>query len=104
MVHVNRRLYSVMNKHKTNVPVTAIDITEMEREEERRGEDRRRRRGSGREGRRERRQTLTRGSFSKTLLLPLENHGPEAAVFTSLLYTLLSYVFISYLSCIFLSF
>ena len=24
-----------MNKHKTNVPVTAIDITEMEREEER---------------------------------------------------------------------
>lgn len=31
MVHVNRRLYSVMNKHKTNVPVTAIDITEMER-------------------------------------------------------------------------
>lgn len=43
MIHVNRRLYSVMNNHKTNVPVTAIDITEMEREAERRGEDWRRR-------------------------------------------------------------
>lgn len=42
-----------MNNHKTNVPVTAIDITEMEREAERRGKDWRRREGEwtgGKEG------------------------------------------------------
>jgi len=83
MVHINRRLCSVMNNHKTNVPVTAIHITETEREEERR-------RGSGREGRRERRQIPTMGSLSKTLLLPLDNHCPEAAVFTLFYFILCS--------------
>ena len=89
MVHTNRRMYSVMNNHKTNVPVTAIHITEMEREEERR------RKGSGREGRRERRQIPTMGSLSKTLLLPLDNHCPEAAVFTSFYFILCSLMYSS---------
>lgn len=42
-----------MNNHKTNVPVTAIHITEMEREEEQREEESRRRKGEwegGKEG------------------------------------------------------
>ena len=87
MVHINRRLHSV-NNHKTNVPVTAIHITEMEREEERgrkRGGEGKR---SGREGRRERRQIPTMGSFSKTLL-PLDNHCPEVVIFTALFYFIL---------------
>lgn len=86
----------MMNHHKTNVHVTAIHITEMEREGERGNEGGKRRKGEWREGRRDGGRekteipTMSKRKFflKDTLLLSLDNHYP-VSVFTSLFYFML---------------
>ena len=60
----------------------------MESEEEQREEERGRRKAEW-EGGKEGEKIPTTGSFSKTLLLPLDNHCPEVVIFTALFYFIL---------------
>lgn len=79
MIHVNRRLYSAVNNHKTNVPIIPLTITEMERQSGW-GKTGGGGRGVGREEGGER-QKLSQGVLSQKHSFYLLNHGPEVAVF-----------------------